>query len=501
MRLDWTMEMREKRTWMVIAVAASTVVILAGLGLPMLRESVKAVGGDILSQTSDTLTVRCLGPEVALTLNGFEGEVTFTNCFPNSTLSGDYDTVTRDGSNISCTVQGPQTELRLTAQTHESFKFAVIGDSQGQNGILAEALDHVDGCEFVLHLGDMTPSGQPSEYDAFESTLRAVTIPVLTTPGNHDVKLDGAEEYTSRFGPMAYSFDYSGITFAFVDSSDGTIDEDEIDWLKETFTGAEVKVMVTHMPSYDPFGDNHTLDAASCERVQQFILDEDVDAVFTGHIHAYHFMQVEGADLLISGGAGGTLVDGVHHIVIVTVSETGFSYEKVDLGYVPPQSPYVQIIGKDGSSLNITYEELMLMNLMEGDSSYENLYGNIAGQGHYKGILVRDLLELVGGMTEGDLLTVTSSDGYAQEFGYLNAYPDTSWLGLQGEMVVSVELDGVLAPTWTEGPRIAMLPEDGLYSNSDCDLTSYEGQGYSVYESAGARWVKTTFTISVEAVA
>ena len=495
------MEMREKRTWTVIAVAASAVVILAGLGLPMLRESVEAFGGDILSQTSDTLTVRCLGPEVALTLNGFEGEVTFTNCFPNSTLSGNDDPATMNGSNISCTVQGPETELRISAQVKESFKFAVMGDSQGQNGILAEALEHVDGCEFVLHLGDMTPSGQPSEFDAFESTLRAITIPVLTTPGNHDVKLDGGDEYTSRFGSSAYSFEYSGIRFASVDSSDQMIDEDEIEWLRETLTGAERKVVVTHMPSYDPFGDNHTLDAASCDRVRQFVLEEDVDAVFTGHIHAFNYMQVESTDLIITGGAGGTLVDGVHHIVIVTVDETGFSYEKVDLEYAPPVSPYVHVIGKDGSTLDITYEDLMLMTLRENDSSYENLYGNIAGQGHYRGVLVRDLLELVGGMAEGDLLTIAAADGYLQEFGFLNAYPDATWLNLQGEMIVSIELDGVLAPTWTEGPRIAMLPEDGLYSNSDCELTSYEAQGYSVYESAGARWVKNTFTITVEAAA
>jgi len=492
---------RDRETWTVVAVAAGAVMVLAGLGLPMLRESVEAVGGDILSQTSDSLTVRCRGPEVTLALNGFEGEVTFTNCFPNSILTGQDGPATRVGSNISCDVEGRTVELRLTAPEEESFKFAVMGDSQGRNEILAEALEQVSGCEFVIHCGDMTPSGQASEFDAFEATTRTMAVPVLTTPGNHDVKLDEGREYASRFGSSAYSFEYSGTTFAFVDSSDQEIDEDEIDWLREAFQGVERKVLVTHMPSYDPFEDNHTLDAASCDRVQEFVLEEKVDVVFNGHIHAFHYERVEDTDLVITGGAGGTLTDGVHHIVIVTVDGSGFSYEKVDLEDIAPMQPYVQVMGKGGSLLNVTYDEIVQMSLLEGDSSYENLYGNIAGQGYYRGVLVRDLLELVGGMTEGDLLTITATDGYFQQFGFLNAYPDATWLSLQGEMIVSLEMDGVLAPTWTDGPRMVMLPEDGLYSNSDCELTSYDGQGYWVSESAGARWVRNTYTITVEAAA
>jgi hypothetical protein len=65
-------------------------------------------------------------------------------------------------------------------------------------------------------------------------------------------------------------------------------------------------------------------------------------------------------------------------------------------------------------------------------------------------------------------------------------------------MIIALEMDSVVAPDWDEGPRVAMIPQDGLYSNSDCELTSYPGQGYSVYPSAGARWVKNVMTIVVE---
>lgn len=490
---------RDGKTLAIIAVVVGSAVILASIGLPRFLESAHAVGGDILVRDSDSIVLRCLGPDVTLVLRGFEGNVTFTNCFPNSTLVGHDGPAIASGSSISCHVDGSRTELSLSAQEKTSFRFAVMGDSHGYNDILAEALRQVGGCEFVVHCGDMAPSGQPSEFDSFQDTIGDVAIPVMTTLGNHDVKFDGEEEYSSRFGSSAYSFEYSGVRFAFVDSSDQSISEAEIAWMRDALEGAERKVVVTHMPSHDPFGNNHTLDNASCDRMQEFVPDEGVDAVFTGHIHAYHLTQMDGTDCLITGGAGGSLVDGVHHLVIVTVDEDGFSYEKVDITYSPPPSPHIEVNGKDGSRLNLTYDELMQMDLVEADSSYENQYGNIGGQGHYKGVLIRDILELVGGMDEGDLLRVSAMDGYSQEFGFLNAYPDATWLSLQGEMVISLVFDGVMAGEWTEGPRVAMLPWDGLYSNSDCELTSYEGQGYWVYESAGARWVKNTFTITVEA--
>lgn len=489
----------DRKAWTLVVVAAGAVVIVAAIGLPFLNEHVEASGGEVLAQTSDSVTVRCLAPDVILALNGFEGTVTFTNCFPDAVVTGCDGPTEREGTSISCSVLDGTAELRLSAPDKTEFRFAVMGDSQGRNDILAEALDLAGDCEFAIHLGDMTTSGQSSEYDDFEATLRGYDIPIMTTPGNHDIKLGGALEYSSRFGPAAFSFEYSGTTFAFVDSSDQMIDGDEIEWLKKTFDGAERKVLATHVPSYDPFGDNHTLDADSCVRIQDFIVEERVDMALSGHIHAFHHMEEQGTDMVITGGAGGNLVDGVHHFIIVTVDESGFTYEKVDLESTIPQDPYVQVIGRDGSTVNLTYGELMLMDLEEAESSYENQYGNIGGQGTYRGVLVRDLLELVGGMEEDDTIRVTSTDSYSQEFGYLNAYTDAEWLALQGEMIVAVEFDGVLAPTWEDGPRIAMLPEDGLYSNSDCELTSYDGQGFWVYESAGARWVRNTLTITVVA--
>ena len=137
------------------------------------------------------------------------------------------------------------------------------------------------------------------------------------------------------------------------------------------------------------------------------------------------------------------------------------------------------------------------MENIEGASSYQNQYGNIGGEGNYAGIKVSDLIELAGGMDEGDVLRVEATDGYYQDFGYLNVYPDEAYLSVQGTMILALEYDTVGIPKWQDGPRIVMLAADGLYSNDDCDQTSYENQIDDSYLSAGARWVKNVVKLTI----
>ncbi len=107
--------------------------------------------------------------------------------------------------------------------------------------------------------------------------------------------------------------------------------------------------------------------------------------------------------------------------------------------------------------------------------------------------------DVASALEEGDILRVVGSDGYDEEFGYLNVYPDDDWLALQGEMILAMEYEGAVVPDWDDGPRLVFLAPDGLYSNSDCEATSYEDQGYHLYPSAGARWVRLVVSIVVEA--
>ena len=149
---------------------------------------------------------------------------------------------------------------------------------------------------------------------------------------------------------------------------------------------------------------------------------------------------------------------------------------------------------RQGGEILFCPEELAGWPILEGESAYENRFGNITGRGRYRGVLVRELLDRLGGMEPEDVLVVHADDGYAQEFAYANVYPGhLGWEEIQGEMILAFAYEGLEPPDWQEGCRIAFLPPDGIYHNDDCASTSVPGQGWHLDPSAGARWVKTWF--------
>jgi predicted phosphodiesterase len=482
---------------LVVMVAASALSI-SYLLVANLNKGVTVIeGAFLLSSSSDRATVRILSPNASVIVKDFSGRITFENCFPGCAVKGYSGQIERNGTMISLSISTARTEIDLVAEQYRTFSFAVVGDSQGHNDVLGALLKTMSGCDFVLHCGDLTPSATSDEYVHAEETLNESPVPVMVTPGNHDIRNNGVLEFEKRFGPTRYCFTYGNVTFAFVDSSDMSISEDDLHWMEGVFKGATHKIIVTHAPSYDPFGGNHTLDAGSSDRIQQFALKEKVDAVFSGHIHAYSMLDIDGTAFVITGGAGGSLVNGSFHFVRVNVTAGMFSYQEVDLS-TNITEPADIVVNGHGTALNLSYAQLFEMQQTFAESSYQNLYGNIGPVGNYSGVLVSALVDLVGGMNETEMVNITCSDGYYQTFGYLNIYPNQTWLQLQGKMILGLEYNGTPVPEWQDGPRIAMLPDDGLYNNSDCDLTSYPGQGYSVYPSAGARWAKNVVEISVE---
>jgi hypothetical protein len=231
--------------------------------------------------------------------------------------------------------------------------------------------------------------------------------------------------------------------------------------------------------------------------------DHGVELVVSGHIHVFNHTRMGGTDYVISGGGGGRLYDeqeggGYHHFTIFHVDEKSISLEvhRIEEDFDPVES--VHISGRNGN-VTITLEDIVLMDSLTGNSSYQNSLGNWRGGGEYSGVLVSDLIDLVGGMIPGDSLVVESRDGYYQEFCPANVYPNATWHEIQGDMVLSYEFDGSRMPGWEEGFLVAFLTPDGGYSNDDCMRSSCIGQGCEVYNSAGARWVREVATLRVAA--
>ena len=449
--------------------------------------SLEVEGGLVITESDNRIIIRSYTPNTDIDIQGFKGELIVTNSHPDSNIEGTDTTPEIQGANITFKIEDQKKkDITIDAPDKSSFNFAIIGDTQGMNHIFQDAVDSMEDIEFLIHLGDITPSSKEEGFDKAQDVMDTANFPIYTTLGNHDVRFDGRDIYTSRFSPSQYSFSYSDLNFIFLDSSELTVEQEQIDRMESQLSDSKKNIIVTHAPYFDPFGDSHTIDETSQDLMEEFISKHDIDAFMAGHIHSYHLDTSSNTKRLITGGGGGSLVEGEHHYVL---SDQDLNFEKVPIE-TEEQNVYEIFIEKGDKNETYTYQGLLYDSNVQGFSSFQNQFGNQRGQGYYEGVKISTLLEGVGGMDKNDTLAVESIDGYQQKFGYLNVYPNEEFQKDQGDLVLATRYDNQTTDEWEDGPRLVTIPEDGYYSNQDCLNTSYEGQGYHVYDSAGARWVK-----------
>ncbi len=385
----------------------------------------------------------------------------------------------------------------------EQFEFVVIGDSQGKPGLdsLVGNFDDL-GVDFVIHLGDSVPLAREGLFQEFMSTINKLNCTFHMTPGNHDVKGNDSLYY-SYFGAGDYYFDRGGFRFISLDTSSQDISEDQFAWLENTLrdSGPLEVIVFTHVPPYNPLPHiPHSLrNQSTSVRFMDLMSQQGVRLVLSGHVHLFNSTKIKEVQYLVSGGGGADLVatpeeGGFHHYLHFEAEGEDLNWSVVPFDLNNSEKK-VEICGSQNVTLSMT--EVMGMDSLQSQSSFQNNFGNWRAQGLYRGVPIRDLVELVGGMDEGDRLEVISSDGYMQTYCYPNVYPNSSWQQLQGDMILAYEFNGTFGPQWEKGPLIVFTPPDGGYSNEDCVRTSFPGQGCSNYLSGGSRWIKDVERIIV----
>ena len=108
---------------------------------------------------------------------------------------------------------------------------------------------------------------------------------------------------------------------------------------------------------------------------------------------------------------------------------------------------------------------------------YQNQFGNWRDQGTYTGVR---LSALIGTRADYDAMVVIASDGYTVRIERARV-EDSEY-----PMVLAYRFDGIEVPAWEDGPRIAVLPEDGDVSNEEYNA-----------ESAGSYWAKNVARIQL----
>jgi len=385
----------------------------------------------------------------------------------------------------------------------DNLTFAVIGDTQGFTGFYEQLIANTStkNYAFILHLGDITPFGEDSQLELFQNISKQSYIPIFSVPGNHDIKQgNSTNEYKKYFGKPNYHFFYGGILFIALDSSYLSFSETTLIYLENllsTYPNCP-KVIFSHVPLFDPRPDydHSNLNVSQTNRFFDIMNSHNVKIVISGHIHWYNVTKKETVNFLISGGGGAVLHEldengGFHHITKINISLDGNNINFDPIVLTKQLTTTDILILKDNRSVIIGLNDMLTeFNSINGMSSFQNQYFNWRGYGYYKGIKIGDLLSIIGGMREDELLEVEAWDTLKQNYSYSVIFPNQSWLTIQGEVILAYQYNETLYPEWSDGYRIVFLAPDEGYSNFDCEQTSPPDEGYHLWPSAGFRWVK-----------
>jgi hypothetical protein len=187
-------------------------------------------------------------------------------------------------------------------------------------------------------------------------------------------------------------------------------------------------------------------------------------------------------------------------ILLIAIPLAYFATRKSTTNPGPTGEVWVLMKGKSGSTENVTLAELLTMQNISAQSSYQNRLGNWKGEGTYRGVPLASLADLVGGMSPGDIMTITGKDGYGQNLSYYQVNASGEYLSTQGTIVLAYSFNSTKAPDWADGPMVSVMSPDGAFSDADLNATVPRDPEFSGTTSAGSLWVKNVAWINITSV-
>jgi exopolysaccharide biosynthesis protein/3',5'-cyclic AMP phosphodiesterase CpdA len=216
------------------------------------------------------------------------------------------------------------------------WKFAIINDlhfieGENINNVLSRrALQQLVAAEpeFVIVAGDLVDDAEPDEFAFAKEQLTEIwgeepEFPVYIIPGNHELLPQSSgtiDNYLAAGFETRASFDYQGVRFILLNTSNGRLYAPEFEQLLElkaalddAATDATIKhvLVVGHHPTVDAlppgnrqFSDRN--DAAAVDAwMAEFARTSGKGIVYySGHAHYANFRRSEGVPYIISPAAG-----------------------------------------------------------------------------------------------------------------------------------------------------------------------------------------------------
>lgn len=211
-------------------------------------------------------------------------------------------------------------DFGFTTLGEQSFTFVVYGDSQEQypwftqmerHKMVADYVAQEEDLSFVVHLGDFTydadyVAGWDVFFEAAGEMLANNTIyPVM---GNHD---EHSPLYGEIFGmPKRYAFQSGKARFLVLDTNSRADFEAQRRWLQDELSSpSKWNFVFYHHPAYSSDARNYGGWELSRRHWEDVLADAGVNAVFSGHVHAYERYLVRGLNYFVVGTGGGLLAD------------------------------------------------------------------------------------------------------------------------------------------------------------------------------------------------
>ncbi|MGL1935471.1 MAG: metallophosphoesterase [Fibrobacterales bacterium] len=214
----------------------------------------------------------------------------------------------------------------------EGVTIAVITDSHQYIDDLNKMVTFVNTLsevDFVVVPGDFTKFGLLKEYEFFFDAIDKLTIPYVTTIGNHECVAEGIAVYEHTFGALDYSFTFEGYHFVLGNTNGWHFDNaPNFPWLDQvlsdsTLCGEDCKgqVLFSHVP---PWKDQFTTE----DEIKYVALMEEKEVLLSVHGHTHSFSdrvvypESTTKYLVADDVTGGS-------VLLINVKDSAFTYHEV----------------------------------------------------------------------------------------------------------------------------------------------------------------------------
>lgn len=242
-------------------------------------------------------------------------------------------TVPSERTSDSRSLSPPPNTVTLADPDH--FTFAAVADlhiashdTSRLQRILTAATAENDS--FIILLGDIVDKGAQDDFLAVQSALHDAGFDGKVFPmlGNHDVFNNGWAYYKQIFGPNYYRFAVGNSTFFAMDTADGTLGAEQMDWLENQLESLPAGGNTFFLSHYLPVipGQRTYLklaDQNEALHLMKLALNHGVSAWLGGHYHSYIQEVIDGVTYVVAGGGGERRMAPVSDYFFVQVSVSG----------------------------------------------------------------------------------------------------------------------------------------------------------------------------------